>query len=498
MSETLKFTGQKATYVVIEEIGAGIGSMGKIYKVYQEGDPQKKTWVLKKIDLQQIEKEWGKHFDIRTRAEREYMAGQLIVHDNVVHNIDYGYTDNQKHTFFIVMDYYPHGSLADIIYNKINNGQKFSFEEIKHIIFQLLSGLYTIHNEGIIHRDIKAENVLCDNDRYALCDFGICGFVSSRITRGNLAGTPAYMPPQQREENPEYLIMDSLDIYAFGVLMYYLFSLKYPFGKNDDDIEYLQRQIKNKWDDIKLYRPDIPQIWEETIYQCLHNDLKSRFTSIDEVIVKLMTPSEIRSYIPAYKPNKALLCKYEDDVILKVFKGAEGIEYHNLKEISNSKKVYVLTIGRNHPGSNIFNHINVNEFDEFLSRRHATIERHPEKNCYYFLDGQFTGTEWKPSTNGSSVCGKIVKPGERIMLSFNDKIIIGETTIIIEKPDQKNKPDNMFPGQTSNMKKDIKEKEKDKEKEKEKVNEMESPALKVPEKKKKGFFLWKNGKLFSN
>jgi serine/threonine protein kinase len=172
------------------------------------------------------------------------------------------------------MEYFPGGSLADIIVTGLSGRQGLS------LLAQAGSALREIHNRGIIHRDIKPGNLMARADgSIALADFGIAkrlGEDFGRTRQGELYGTPYYVSPEQIEGNPATI---RSDIYALGIIFHEMLTRKRPF-----EAESVSELIALH---ISAPRPKLP----ETLADCqklldrmLAVDPRERYKSADELL----------------------------------------------------------------------------------------------------------------------------------------------------------------------------------------------------------------------
>jgi serine/threonine-protein kinase len=151
--------------------------------------------------------------DMRERFRREAESAAQLVHPHICSITDFGIVGDQV---FLVMPYLARGTLAD----RINNRRSFPAERTAAIAAQVACALDYAHRHGLVHRDIKPDNILFDEDENALVtDFGIAtGHFRARMTgTGNVMGTPHYMSPEQARGK---LLDGRSDLYAVGVVMY--------------------------------------------------------------------------------------------------------------------------------------------------------------------------------------------------------------------------------------------------------------------------------------
>ncbi len=151
--------------------------------------------------------------EMRQRFRREAESAAQLVHPHICPIIDFGIVDEHV---YIVMPYLARGTLND----RIGGHRSLAPETTASVAAQVASALDYAHRHGLIHRDIKPDNILFDEDENALItDFGIAtAHFRSRVTgTGNVMGTPHYMAPEQARGK---LLDGRSDIYALGVVMY--------------------------------------------------------------------------------------------------------------------------------------------------------------------------------------------------------------------------------------------------------------------------------------
>lgn len=202
------------TYKITDMLGQG--GMATVYKGYREDiDRYVAIKVLPPhpgLDQQFIE---------RFRLEARTIA--KLQHPHILPLYDYGVEDD---ILYLVMAYIEGGSLS----NRIDRGAM-NVKEVDGLLRQIAAALDYAHRQGVIHRDIKPDNILLDKEGHPLlADFGIAkmaGGGSKLTVTGGLVGTPAYMAPEQASGESD--ITASADIYALGVVVYEMLTGKQPF-----------------------------------------------------------------------------------------------------------------------------------------------------------------------------------------------------------------------------------------------------------------------------
>lgn len=154
----------------------------------------------------------------------------MIQHPFTIKIVDEFISDN-KHC--IVMEQVNRGSMDKVLKIRKESNQTYQEDVILRIFANLCLALYEIHSKGVQHRDLKPENILIHNynglDIYKITDFGICKYDKSTLkldTTTGITGTMSYVSPERIKGNPN---SDKEDIWALGVVMYYLATFDFPF-----------------------------------------------------------------------------------------------------------------------------------------------------------------------------------------------------------------------------------------------------------------------------
>jgi len=248
-------------YRVVSKVGRGGSSV--VYLAERESDQQQ---VVLKI----LNATAGDEILLQ-RFVQEFDIISSIDHPNVVKIYDRGFSDRHA---YIAMEYFPNGSLAEIIPNGLSGRQALS------LLAQAAGALREVHSRGIIHRDIKPGNLMARADgSIVLADFGIAkrlGEDKGRTRQGELYGTPYYVSPEQIEGSPASL---QSDIYALGIIFYEMLTRQRPF-----DAESVSGLIALH---VSAPRPKLPDGLAE--YQGLLDrmiavDPRNRFKRADDVL----------------------------------------------------------------------------------------------------------------------------------------------------------------------------------------------------------------------
>jgi len=402
----------------------GEGGFGSVYKV---NDGQR-DYALK------ITKMWtfmpNERLEYAKRFKQEFEYGSRLKSPYLVKSYDYDMANGNP---FLVMDLCGGGSVRDMI------GTTNPAHAVDEVAHGILCGLRDLHAEGIIHRDLKPENILFDaNKTPQLSDFGISASIKKRHTVANFLGhakevfaTGTYSPPEQIDPRLAMKVMGpGNDFFAFGALMYELLTQgKFPFGDFDDFMNnmpaYEKRKKTEDWDRDTLRASGVDAKWLTIIENCLKAKPEDRYQSAEEIIHILGVRSEALREKIEVKPDS--LWK------LVVQNGEEIGRNYFISNLLSRKSENTLTIGWFNEEAPFTNDIGIAEnFTEYISNYHATLEYLPDVNCFKIKDGQFrekNGVKaWHRSTNGLLVNGRSVSD-EGYILYPEDIISIGDSTL---------------------------------------------------------------------
>ncbi len=282
-------------YKILEKLGEG--GMGVVYKAQ---DLKLDRLVALKFLPQQL---LASPEEI-ARFQQEAKAISALNHPNIatIHDVDQA--DGQK---FLVLEYLPGGTLKSKIKHLQSSGKEFSVAEVVEYGLQIAGGLAHAHRHGIIHRDVKTDNVMITEDgKVKITDFGLAKLKGGgHLTKtGSTVGTVPYMSPEQiRGEELDH----RSDLFSFGVVMYELATGHLPFrGEHEAALSY---SIVNE-DPIPLksLRPTTPPSLESVIHRCLEKDKEKRFQSAEEIANELRkVQQEISGYVRASGKRSKLL-----------------------------------------------------------------------------------------------------------------------------------------------------------------------------------------------
>jgi eukaryotic-like serine/threonine-protein kinase len=216
----------------------------------------------------------------RTRFNREGRAIARLSHPNLVTLIDRGSTESEE---YLVFEYVEGRSLKELVKS---SGPR-PVAEAANIAGQVAQGLAHAHLAGIVHRDVKPQNILLDAEgRAKLTDFGIAtGSDWTKVTRvGTIVGSSRYMSPEQVQGRP---VDARTDIYSLGIVLYEMLTGRPPFdGTNIAEIG--RQHVREKPAPVRDLEPDVPVEVDRVVLRCLEKLPENRFQTMDELLGALV------------------------------------------------------------------------------------------------------------------------------------------------------------------------------------------------------------------
>lgn len=259
-------------YIVVKELGRG--GMANVYLAI---DSILKREVAVKVLRNDLAED-----DINIqRFKREAEAITNMSHPNIVEIYDVGY-DNGK--YYIVMEYIHGPTLRQLIRQRGVMNQ----DEAINIMKQLVSAVSHANRNGIIHRDIKSQNVMVKADgTVKLSDFGIAAVKGEdEITQSNtIMGTAAYLAPELAKGNAASA---QSDIYALGIVFYEMLTGEIPFT-GESGVEIALKHIHDEIPSVRNFNPQLPQSVENIVIKATAKDPAKRYKSAEEMYNDLVT-----------------------------------------------------------------------------------------------------------------------------------------------------------------------------------------------------------------
>ncbi len=270
---------QFGRFEIIRELGRG--GFGTVYQAHDTifGLDRALKLVYPQLSA-------DKHFC--NRLEQEINQQLLMEHPNLVPIYETGIVEGQ---FFVVMKYFPGGSLAD----RLQNNGGLNEKEILRILRDFYAGLQYAHNNHVVHGDLKPANILFDE--YGTACISDIGFAKSLTDENNtrlsaseiIVGTPAYIAPEiWRGATPTF----ATDIYAVGCILYEMLTGEVLF-KGDSPAEVLLKQLRVS-PEFSSY---LPQKWLPVLQRALKKDSNERFATVNELVDAVQSLSESDHFI---------------------------------------------------------------------------------------------------------------------------------------------------------------------------------------------------------
>src|SRR5688572_3382380 len=257
-------------YKIKSELGRS--GMATVYRAF---DPVSNREVaIKMLPRQMLD-----NLVTRARFKREIKLIASLEHPAIVPVYDVGGEDN--HQPFFVMRYMSGGSLTEMIKKK-----RFSLRDAALVIERLAAALDHAHSQGVIHRDIKPDNVLFDtsNNPY-ISDFGVAKITESLVSSTNqeVIGTPAYISPEQALGED---VDRRADIYGLGAMLYEMLTGERPFGK-DTVIGLALQHVNDPVPNVLHLRPDLPGEVDVIIKTAMAKNRENRYDTALELAHEL-------------------------------------------------------------------------------------------------------------------------------------------------------------------------------------------------------------------
>ena len=262
-------------YKVLEVIGGG--GMANVYLAHD-------MILDRDVAVKVLRLDFANDEEFIRRFRREAQSATSLDHPNIVSIYDIGEEDD---IYYIVMEHVKGKTLKQYIQQYAPVEQYNAVE----IMNQLTSAISHAHENGIIHRDIKPQNILVDDyGTVKVTDFGIAMALSSTtITQTNsLLGSVHYLSPEQARGS---LATKKSDVYALGIVMFELLTGRLPFS-GESAVSIALKHLQSETPSPKRWNPTLPQSMENVVLKAMAKDPFHRFASVDEMQSDLMTALE--------------------------------------------------------------------------------------------------------------------------------------------------------------------------------------------------------------
>ena len=263
----------------------GTGGMAMVYRAHD-------LMLERTVAIKLLRADFSSDPDFRERFRQEAKAAANLSHPNIVTVHDFGLDSGR---LFIVMEYVPGTDLKSIIQQ---NGQ-FGIEEAVGLIVQACAGIGYAHRAGLIHCDIKPQNMLVTPDkRLKVVDFGIARALASIAPDEKsevVWGSPQYFSPEQASGGAP---SPASDVYALGIVMYEMLTGQLPFSASSpEELARLHREVPPP--SPSRLNPNIPYQLEQILLKVLSKEPSARYRTADQLGRVLVTFSQVSSAVEA-------------------------------------------------------------------------------------------------------------------------------------------------------------------------------------------------------
>jgi len=279
-------------YRILEKLGEG--GMGVVYKAQD-------TKLDRIVALKFLPKHLLCEKEAKTRFAHEAKAASALNHTNITTIYE---IDEVEGECFICMEYVEGKSIKELIKQKM-----LSIEEILNISIQIAEGLNVAHKKGIVHRDIKSDNImLTEEGLVKIMDFGLAKLkgVTKLTTTGATLGTLQYMSPEQAQGIE---VNQRSDIFSFGVVLYEMITGQLPF-KGEHEAAIIYSIINETPEPLARYKANVPEGLQRIVDKALAKDRDERYQHIDDLLADLRREKKSLEYVKTKqvspKPRKRL------------------------------------------------------------------------------------------------------------------------------------------------------------------------------------------------
>lgn len=310
---------QVGQYELIEKIAEG--GMGGVFK----GKHQITGEI---VAVKVMTSNMTKNDVLLKRFEQEHRAANRLNHPNIVRSIEFGTCDGLP---YLVMEYVDGESLG----SRLERDRKLPVGQAIRMISQVAQGLHRAHKEGLIHRDVKPDNILINQEGAAkLADLGLVKEVDTDLNltkTGRGLGTPHFMAPEQFRNAKNADVR--CDVYSLGATLYVMVTGQLPF-RSTGPLDAWMKKVNNDLTAPRELVPDIPERVEWAILRAMSADPEKRPASCREFVEDLTGHSTRRAPALGKEAGQELwyLVYRDEEGVMHTVKGNKGAIRRSLKE----------------------------------------------------------------------------------------------------------------------------------------------------------------------
>lgn len=260
-------------YTIVEQIGGG--GMANVYKAHDNR-------LGRDVAIKILKDEFADDRELVDNFRKESHSAARLNHQNIVGVFDVGTeTRDDKKYYYIVMEIVNGKTLKDLIREK----GKLTVNETINYGIQIAEGLLCAHTNGIVHRDIKPQNIIINNDNIPkVTDFGIAqGTSKNTMTERDIIGSVHYFSPEQAKGDKTD---QRSDIYSLGLVFYEMLTGEMPFD-GENPISIALKQVHENITIPSKINHEIPKAFDELILNMTQKDPSRRYYSLNEVLMDL-------------------------------------------------------------------------------------------------------------------------------------------------------------------------------------------------------------------
>jgi serine/threonine-protein kinase len=269
-----------AGYKLEEKLGAG--SMGTVYRARQLS-------LDRRVAIKILSPHLARKKDYIERFLKEARAVAKLNHPNVISGIDVGEEGGVR---YFVMEYASGMTVGQLL----ERGGAMDESRVLRVALQIARALEHAHEAGLVHRDVKPDNILLTKDHIAkLCDLGLA---KDSAEAGRALGTPAYISPEQAQGSADVDIRS--DLYSFGCTLYHMLTGRAPFDGNAKVV--MVKHLTEEPTPIASLEPDVSPAMIEVVERLMRKQPIDRFSSPRELLAKLLEMEKGDARAPQEKP----------------------------------------------------------------------------------------------------------------------------------------------------------------------------------------------------